>query len=447
MERVLDRIDSRAKEFPAAYVTTGDFCLRVGEGGEAIRHYRQGIAADKEHESLYQKRIVEVLMRQGDKTAAAEINNRILKKTRDDTDARSLRASLLLDKGEVQASIAELESLIAAAPKNYVTRYNLARAYAANGDYRPARQRYTETIEMRPDYIPARVGSAQLLVTRGEYENGLQLAMSVLKIDKTNAQAQFILSDALLGMKRPAESDRQLQNLLQANAKSPDVLYQAASAYLSRKNYKEAEAAFRQMQAVDPADPRGLLGIKEIYVATNHPDKAIELLQSEVQKSPGRPDYHMALGNTLSRAGKYDLAIAEYSQVASGLGNQSKGASLVYFRLGEAYRLKGDLENAIVMLQRARKAQPDSAAIAGSLGQALDSAGRKREAKQNYEDCLSMDRQNGMTLNNLAFLLSENNGDLDQALTYAQAGQATIAARLRCIRYAGADLPEKAAYR
>jgi tetratricopeptide (TPR) repeat protein len=131
-------------------------------------------------------------------------------------------------------------------------------------------------------------------------------------------------------------------------------------------------------------------------------------------------DYRMVLANTAERLGKQDLAISEYLKVAASVDARSKGAATVFLHLGEIYRLKGDLNNAIAALSKARTAQPEDPQILGALGQALDSAGRKQEARENYEHCLRLDPKNGMALNNLAFILVENHGDLDQALTYAQ---------------------------
>jgi tetratricopeptide (TPR) repeat protein len=58
--------------------------------------------------------------------------------------------------------------------------------------------------------------------------------------------------------------------------------------------------------------------------------------------------------------------------------------------------------------------------VLGSLAQVLDAAGRWSEAKQVYEVVIKLDPTNGVALNNLAFLLTEHGGDLDDALTKAQ---------------------------
>jgi tetratricopeptide (TPR) repeat protein len=54
------------------------------------------------------------------------------------------------------------------------------------------------------------------------------------------------------------------------------------------------------------------------------------------------------------------------------------------------------------------------------LALVLDAASRKAEARQVYEATLKLDPNNGVALNNVAFLMAESGGDLDDALTKAQ---------------------------
>ncbi len=59
--------------------------------------------------------------------------------------------------------------------------------------------------------------------------------------------------------------------------------------------------------------------------------------------------------------------------------------------------------------------------VVDELALAFQTADRKPEARQAYEQAVKLDPQNGFALNNLAFLIAEGGGgDLDQALTYAQ---------------------------
>jgi Flp pilus assembly protein TadD len=92
----------------------------------------------------------------------------------------------------------------------------------------------------------------------------------------------------------------------------------------------------------------------------------------------------------------------------------------IYLRIGETYRRKGDANSAVKALQKARETLPDSVVVLSTLALVLDGASRKPEAKQIYEATLKLDPNNAVVLNNLAFLLAETGGDLDDALTKAQ---------------------------
>jgi tetratricopeptide (TPR) repeat protein len=161
------------------------------------------------------------------------------------------------------------------------------------------------------------------------------------------------------------------------------------------------------------------MGIVETEMAQNKSDEALKILQAESEKAPGRVDLQLAIGNTAVRAGKLDLAIQTFNRL---LGQVDKGRAQgdLYLRIGETYRRKGDSNSAVQALQKARETLPDNIVVLSTLALVLDTAQRKPEAKQVYEATLKLDPNNAMVLNNLAFLLAETGGDLDDALTKAQ---------------------------
>jgi tetratricopeptide (TPR) repeat protein len=152
----------------------------------------------------------------------------------------------------------------------------------------------------------------------------------------------------------------------------------------------------------------------------HHPDQAMQLLQTESAKAPNRMDLVLALGNTAVRAGQFDLAISYFQKVAASLPKGSKAQGDIFLRIGETYRRKGDLANSIVALQKAREILPENGVVLSTLGLVLDTSGRWSEARQVYEVVIKIDPNNGVALNNLAFLLTEHGGDLNDALTKAQ---------------------------
>jgi tetratricopeptide (TPR) repeat protein len=419
MISVLNQIKSHSKDFDQAFLTVGDFYLRMGDGDSAIREYKEGIAKDAKKKSTYQKRVIEVLMRQGKRSEAAELNSQILKETPNDNDARGLAATFLLDKGDIAQAMAELQSVVTRAPDNPVSRYNLGRAHAARGEFEQARQQFQKAIEIRPDYILARLALAQLQVSRAEYDAALKTAEAILAIDKGNVNARLIESAALMGEKKFGDSRVMLDSMLKVNPGSPDVLFQLGVVNLAESKFKDAEESFRRAYQLNPANSRGLMGIVETNMAQNKTDEALKILQAESDKSPNRLDLLLAMGNTAVRAGRYDLGIQTFNRL---LGQTEKGSRQgdIHLRIGETYRRKGDAGAAIQELQKARETLPDNIVVLKTLALVLDGAQRKPEAKKVYEATLKLDPNDPVALNNLAFLLAETGGDLDDALTKAQ---------------------------
>jgi len=79
------------------------------------------------------------------------------------------------------------------------------------------------------------------------------------------------------------------------------------------------------------------------------------------------------LGNTAVRAGRYDQAVQYFQEVLDSLDKNSKARGDIFLRLGETYRRKGDLSNAIVSLQKARETEPSNVVVLSTLAVAAPS--------------------------------------------------------------------------
>jgi len=420
MVGVLNQIKSHAKEYEQAYLTVGDFYLRMADFDSAIGEYREGMAKDVKKKTIYQKRIIEALMRQGKRADAAELNSQILKDNPNDNDARGLAATFMLEKGDVTKALTELQAVVTQSPTNPVAQFNLGRVHATRGEWEQARQLFQKAIDLRPDYLLARLALAQLEVSQRDFDAGLKSAQQVLSYDHNNSTALLISSAALMGQKKFGEARQLLDAMLKANPSSPDALFQLGVVDLAESKYKDAADSFRRSYDLNPANPRGLMGMVETQMEQHHPDQAMQLLQTESAKAPNRMDLVLALGNTAVRAGQFDLAISYFQKVAASLPKGSKAQGDIFLRIGETYRRKGDLANSIVALQKAREILPENGVVLSTLGLVLDTSGRWSEARQVYEVVIKIDPNNGVALNNLAFLLTEHGGDLNDALTKAQ---------------------------
>src|SRR6266568_1801426 len=237
----------------------------------------------------------------------------------------------------------------------------------------------------------------------------------------TGVQTCALPISSYMGLNNMVQARDELKQILDANPNSQEAMIQMGVVLGNERKFKEAEEMFRKSYDLNPANSRGLMGLSEVIMAQNQPERAMQTLRAEILKYPTRLEFRLALADVEVRAQKFDLAIAEYSGLLDKVDRKSATAADLYMRLGQTHRLMQDYPQAIDAMQKARDILPNNATVLNALAVMLDTSGRKSEAKMVYESALRIEAENPLALNNLAYIIAESpGGDLDQALTFAQ---------------------------
>jgi tetratricopeptide (TPR) repeat protein len=418
MLSALKPILSNSQDFPSAPLIVGDFFARIREYDLAAQQYKDGIEKSPKEKHSYQKRLIEVLIRQNHKDEASQMVNAILKEDPKDSEAIAIRASLSLMTGtpeQLQSAINDLQTVISRMPENFVVRYNLGRALLAKQNWEAARVQFEEAIKLRPDYLPARITLAQVLLQNREFSKVVQMSQDILAYDSANVPARLLRSRALIELGQIGQARQELTQTSQQFPQLPEARLQIAALDLRDKNFKSAEESFRKIYG-QSQDPRAFIGLVDTYVAQNEPATALKLLRDELAKTPDRLDYRVAVARISARTGDYRTAVSEYQKVLE----KAPRSSQVWLDLSEVYRASGDSGNAVSAVKKAQELAPSSVGPHLQLAMLYDTTGRKTEAKPVYEQVLRIQPNNAVALNNLAYILAETGNDLDQALTMAQ---------------------------
>src|SRR3984893_3388181 len=324
MAKELNAIKARVKENEQAYLQVGDFYLAIGNADEAIRQYREAIQVTPKLKTDSEKRIIEALIRQGKRDEAVQLNAQLLKQNPKDPDARGFAASQLLDSGQITKALADLQGVVNTAPENFVARFQLGSGYAASGQTEQARQQFTQVVKQMPNYLPARIGLAELQLNRHEDEACIQSTKEIFALDRESEAARLIQAAGLAEMKRFDESRSLLNAALKRNPNSAQGWFQLGSLNLSVQKYNEAEDAFRKSYGINPSKIRPLVGIAKSLAARNRMNEAIQTLADEAKKRPDRTDLRMALASFETSGGKPDAAIADLQAALSKLERKER---------------------------------------------------------------------------------------------------------------------------
>jgi tetratricopeptide (TPR) repeat protein len=417
MKSILDRLAS--KEFPGGYRKAGVFYRAIRDYDNAIREFRAGAGAEPDQKNNYLKSVAEVLSVQRKDAEALKILEDVLQDSPRDDQAQAMHAALLVQGGnpaQVQTAVKDLQAVVTRSPGNAVVRFNLGRALIAKGDLDQARVQLQEAARLKMDYIAPRLGLATLDTHRGDFGKALQSADEVLKLDPDNLPARLVRSSALAAVGNRDQARKELDETIKRFPNSREAHVQVGLLNLADKQYKEAESVFSKLYEGDSQDLRGLMGLSETYAGQGQYEKAVQLLQSELAKRPDMPQIQIALGNLAFRAEKYDLAIQNYQAMLRR--NPDDGG--VYVRLGETYRKKGDTKAAVNAFRKAKELLPNDIQPHLQLALLLDGTGQHEQALPIYQQILKLQPDNPVALNNLAYLMAEAGGDLDQALALAE---------------------------
>ena len=203
MMAALTKVSSNSTDFPKGELQVGDFFLRIRELDAAMQHYQEGMKREPKEKNVYQKRMIEVLVKQNKKDEAQQMVTEILKADPKDPEAIAIRASLSLltgTKEQLQSAINDLQTVVSRMPENPVLRYNLGRALLAKGNAQAARIQFEEAIKLRPDYLLPRITLTQIYLQNREYGKVVQASQEILSYDTTNVAARLLRSRALIGM-------------------------------------------------------------------------------------------------------------------------------------------------------------------------------------------------------------------------------------------------------
>jgi tetratricopeptide (TPR) repeat protein len=141
------------------------------------------------------------------------------------------------------------------------------------------------------------------------------------------------------------------------------------------KKYDEAIAAFKEAVSLAPDDPvRDVLLIQGYSAAGRHKD-AVDAAEKARVKFPQESSIVYQLGAALDRAGKRDEAEKTFRTIIAGDPLDAGALNYLGYMLAE-HGPSSNLDEAIALIQRALKVDPDNPSYLDSLGWAYVQQGK-----------------------------------------------------------------------
>ncbi len=420
MKATLQRLLDNPKDFAQARLWVGDFYLGVRDYAEAIRYYQEGVGANSDgaQRVLFQKRTILALLAAGKKDEARRLSETILAENPKDDEALRLRADMLMDGGasaDLANALRTLRDLSARHPNDPALRFRLGRAYQATGDLESARTQFLEAIKQKKDLLSARYELAELDLSLNRPAEALQQCNDILQVRPNDRKARLLRARSWTATNDLLQARAELTALNKEAPGDPEAEFWLGIVAIRQEKYREAVEIFER-QLRGKGNPRSAAALGVAYASQRQFDKALDVLRQGLKNWPDSPVILERLASTEALAGHYDAAITQYQRMAA---SQPKSPSL-RMQMGSVYQMKGDYRNAATFFRQAYDLTPSDITVGLSLAAALSQGGNAGEARSVYQKILKEHPDNASALNNLAFLLADTGGDLQEALRLAK---------------------------
>lgn len=402
------RINAGGEVFPYQLALADmDFAEGNLTDGKRLLEKLVNAASSSEHIQTARIALAQMYLSKRDFDPAEALANDILRNDPHNVSALKLRASIRLERAQLDAAIADLLDALNYQPRSTDLMSLLATAYERNGLIELADKQFADATKASDFDANIGLEYAAFLQRRGSIARADDILSGLNKRRPNNIQVLSRLAEVRLarqnwtGAQEIAESIRRMGN----NGGSADQILGAA--LIGRNKYDEAIAAFQNAYDAAPTAAQPMDLLVGVLLKANKKNQAINFLKSVLVKNPDNANALVLLGSIQLMGGAADQALKSFLAAVKAQPKDTVG----YKALADLYLKQNNYDEAIRVVRTGIQQQPDMMALHMILANAL-------ERKRDYETAISeyeflMDKQPGnlIVANNLAGLLLDHRTD------------------------------------
>ena len=367
-------------------------------------------------------RLARVEVVSGKNAEAHRLLEAVLARDAKNTDALTTRGKLYLSEGNTVSALSTLQAAVAGNPRSIEAQLELARTYETRTQTKEAITAYNDALKIDGGNLDARLGLARVHINNGEAADGLPLIAKVVEERPTNPQARLLLLYGLMAVNDLPQATRHLDILVKLAPDSAAVQTAAGRLAQMKNDTAAARTAYGRALEFDPRSYQALAGLLTTEMQGKQFGNARALIEKQLAQNPNDPNLLLMSAQTYNALGDA-FAMEKALKKTVEVDPQSLQA---YVMLGKMYYQQGRLDLARRELETYVGQAPNSVPANTMLGTILELQGRKDDAKARYNKALQIDPRAAVAANNLAWIDSNSNGNLDVALQLAQTAKSQL---------------------
>ncbi len=394
---------------------------------ENLARYDQAIlvmeAADKAapRRVEFGLRLADLYLRKGRYDDAAAKSKELLATNPDLIPARLIRGQALLAKGDPNA-LKDFADVAKENPKSAQAQYLLARAYLRLGRLADAQAAFREAIRLDPQFAQAKTELALVSgqnVDRAELQKQVERFRAEVKANPKNVVARENLARHLLALGQNKEAQDEFKAILNVAPAHPGANLLMARIAMTEGKRDEAAGYARAALRANPSSIDANLLMAQYLLQTNRREDAVKHLEAALQVNPNLFDVKLQLSSIYIQMGRLGDALRSAREVQKVEPKNPAPPLLA----GLALAAQQKPQEAVEAFGQALKLKSDLAPAYTGLGQSYEQLKQPDKAAEAYRRALAINGNDVVTLNNLAWHISEVRKKPDEALPLATKAQ------------------------
>jgi tetratricopeptide (TPR) repeat protein len=414
-EEVYQLLATRKPASEIPQILLGEFYTFMGDGSKALAHYQKGVELNPESDPARNSLINFYLdNRQWDD--AEKLVKPLLEVRSRSIVTKIFEARLLLGRGNVDEAIPLFQAIIKDEPNQAMAHQYLGLAFAQKNETVQAIQELTEAEKLAPQDRGVRKALALARMAEGSSKMAIEEAQMAIRLNPRDVQAVHILGQAYFGEKDFSSAKKVYQAIIAQIPQDAIAHFHLGLIDQQDKKGKEAIDHFEEALRHNPDFVQALSHIANVRLSMGEAPQARERVQQQIERSPKNPYFYNLLGRIWMQAKQTGQAEKAFKQ-ALDLNDQLQDS---YMNLAELYHRTNRVDEAVMEYERLLEKNPKVAFAHMIMGIMAEQRNEVEKAQRYYRKTLEISPKFAPAANNLAWLMAENGGNLDEALAYAE---------------------------
>jgi tetratricopeptide (TPR) repeat protein len=395
-----------------------DYYERTGQFDKSKSEFA-ALAGKYPNNLQFQEGYVRSLLQIKDYATAGSVISGLLKKSPSDPHLLALNGIVLLHDGRAEDAVSALQSAAREYPDDTFNLFWLGKAAVAKRDYALGEKSFRRVVDLAPSRIDALEELANIATQRGDMQLLSEVADKTIKGAPRFPLAYVWQANAEINRNETDDAESSLKMAMSIAPQNATPYLMLGELRLHQNKYPEGVTLVEQALQLDPNSIEAMRILVAYDLSQKHPEKALARINAQIAKSPQSGRFYGMLSQLQAQAGNLEAASAA-AQKAVQLNSADPLDVLLYAQIATQ---RGEVANAVAAWQKWSAAHPTDAGALALLGMLEESRGNRSQAELYYKKSLQIRPGQPVAANNLAYMMLQNGGNVDVALSLAQIAQ------------------------